>query len=693
MNRLYVVLDENTNVASAVRQMNSQNAETIIVSKNGRPAGIVTDSDILDQVVMKGEDSDQVFLKAIMSKPLVTISPRGTIRQALQLMRINQVKRLPVVADGSEVLGIVTQVALANAVRTSVLEKTFSHYRSGMFTEKYKPILGNLGILLQFSGVLLVVPAFIGAALGESTSATGILFAVIGLSFAGFFLTHIGEKGPMNLKQASIFIVSGFLLLSLFGSIPYIYLDPFRPSDEMSLSSLFVNSFFESASGFTTTGLSIISNPQDLPKSLDFYHSYTQWVGGLSFMYLVMIIFFPERKLNAMKSVLGGGMLRVKELLITIVVIFTAYTIILVLAMVFVGQTDVLNATALVFSSITGGGFLPDTDLISPLHPERMTFVAVGMILSALPFAFHYYIFAAKSGLRERRTISLEVAVFFLVMAASIPIFYVLAGGLDNTIDPAGVATATAEGSDSSNRRSSSGDVVVDIYSAAFHVLSSATTTGFQYLNIQSLSPVAKMSLILLMLVGGTAFSTAGGIKIGRFVILYQELAKKAKEKTTTTASSPSPPIATGSTSTSTSISSTANPYRSSEFFEGLQEHNQKKQIDAEEEKIDRQKATHFVKRVKVTTSKKIVREILLVISLYISISVATGYIISVVTGSSLEDALFESVSAISTAGLTAGITSVDLDPFSKLILAANMIVGRFEIIAILYIFFSYFRK
>ena len=224
-------------------------------------------------------------------------------------MRLNQIKRIPV-ADASLILGLVTQQALANAVRTSVIDRTFSRYRS-LMREQYKPVLGNLGILLQFSGILLVVPALIGTALGESESTIGIFFAVVGLSFAGFFLTNIGEKGPMNLKQASIFVVSGFILLSLFGSIPYIYFNPF--GNDAGSSSLVVNSFFESVSGFTTTGLSIISDPDNLPRSLNFYHSYTQWVGGLSFVYLVMILFFPERKLSAMKSVLGGGLLRARE--------------------------------------------------------------------------------------------------------------------------------------------------------------------------------------------------------------------------------------------------------------------------------------------------------------------------------------------------------------------------------------------
>jgi trk system potassium uptake protein TrkH len=644
MHRLFVILDENMSVASAVKQMHSHNAGTIIVLRGNTAVGIVTDTDIINKVVMKGEDSDEVFLKSIMSAPLVTISPKGTVKQALQLMRLNQIKRIPI-ADSFGILGVVTQEALANAVRTSVIERTFSRYRS-LIREQYKPILGNLGIVLQFSAILLVVPAFLGTALGESASIVGIFFAVVGLSFAGFFLTNIGEKGPMNLKQASIFIVASFLLLSLFGSIPYIYINPF--GNDTTTSALFVNSLFESASGFTTTGLSIISNPENLPKSLDFYRSYTNWVGGLSFVYLVMILFFPERKLSAMKSVFGGGLLRVRELLITIVGIFTAYTLILIFMVIIFSQTDVLDAISLIFSTITGGGFSPVSDIISPDHPVRLAILAVGMILSALPFAFHYHIFSRK-GLLTRRTISLEVAVFLILIVIGIMIFYWLAWGQ------------------------------VDIYSSIFHVISASTTSGFQYLNIQSIPYTAKIFLILLMLVGGTAFSTAGGIKVGRFIVLYEEFTKKSREKDRT---------AITGTSTSTSISSTANPYRSTEFVTMFPDEHRKRNL----EEVFEQQA-RILKRVSLIMSKKVVREILLVIVLYVSIALITGSVLSSLTNSHFVDALFEAVSAISTTGLTAGITSVNLDVFSKLLLITNMIVGRFEIITILYIFFVYFRR
>jgi len=365
-----------------------------------------------------------------------------------------------------------------------------------------------------------------------------------------------------------------------------------------------------------------------------------------------MILFFPERKLSAMKSVLGGGLLRVRELLITIVGIFTAYTLILILMFIYLGQTGTLDSISLAFATITGGGFIPLSNIITPDHPERLAILTVGMILSALPFAFHYHIFSRK-GLLTRKTISIEVTVFLIMITAAILIFYWLSQGR------------------------------ADIYSSIFHIISGSTTTGFQYLNIQSLPYTAKTLLTLMMLVGGTAFSTAGGIKVGRFILLYQELTKgsKAKNRGTTTITAPE-------MYTTSSISSTTNPYRSTEFMTRLQDDHRKSNL---EELVEQQ--ARALKRISLILSKKVIREILTVIALYVSVALVTGSVLSLLTNSRLEDAMFEAVSAISTTGLTAGITSVNLDVFSKLLLATNMILGRFEIIAILYIFFAYFRR
>ena len=275
----YIILDEDTDAANAVKLMHGKKAETIIVkNKNEEYVGIITDSDILDKIVMRGEDSDQVTIKSIMSSPLITISAKANVRQALELMRLNLIKRIPV-TDNVHILGMVTQVGLANAIRTSVLERQFRSYRV-VIRERYKPIWGNLGFILQFSGLLFIAPAILATALGEVVSATGIFLGITTMSITGFILNAYGEKTPMNLRQASILMVFSFVLLSFFGSIPYMYVNPF--GEGIDPSTLVVNSFFESASGFTTTGLSMLVYPEYLPQSIDFYRAFTQWIGGLA---------------------------------------------------------------------------------------------------------------------------------------------------------------------------------------------------------------------------------------------------------------------------------------------------------------------------------------------------------------------------------------------------------------------------
>ncbi|MEJ7641667.1 MAG: CBS domain-containing protein [Candidatus Nitrosocosmicus sp.] len=241
MHHGFIVLDDDTDAASAVRQMHGKKAEIIIVRQqknDGKIVGILTDTDILDKVVVRGDDSDQVLLRDIMSSPVITISAKANARQALDLMRLNAIKRIPV-TDNISILGIVTREGLAHAIQTSVLERTFRPYRA-VIREHHKPIWGNLGFIMQFAGVLIIAPGLLAAALGEVLSATGIFLGIIFMFLTGFVLNVYGEKTPLNLRQASVLMVSSFVLLSFFGSIPYMYVNPF--SNDIDPLSLFVNS-------------------------------------------------------------------------------------------------------------------------------------------------------------------------------------------------------------------------------------------------------------------------------------------------------------------------------------------------------------------------------------------------------------------------------------------------------------------
>jgi trk system potassium uptake protein len=655
----FVTADENSSVAEAVKILQPKNVEIILVtsstSNGGKYVGIVTDSDILEKVVMKGEDSDLVFLKSIMTSPIITLPTSATVRQAIQLMRAHKIKHLPVTDsttsnNDGKIIGTVTQQYLAEVIRIAVIEKTFRDYRK-IIREHYKPIFANVAIIMQFSGLLMIIPALLGTFLGEWQSSIGIYIAFVGMFLTGYIMNTLGEKSPLNLKQASIVVVLSFFLLSLFGSLPYLYVNPFY--EGIDLFSLFASSFLESSSGFTTTGISTITHPENLSDSFSFYRSYTEWVGGLSFIYLIVALYYPETKLAGMKNVLGSGVLRFKQLLSTICIIFTVYTTIIALLIFFFGHINILDSVSLGFATLATGGFVPTSTSLNVENPIPLIVIMSGMILAALPFAFHFGIFSKNvEATKELK----EVLIFIILLTFFIFLFIFI------------------ESSYSDKKWISS----------MFHVVSASTTSGFQFIAFSQLSIYGKILLIVVMLVGGTAFSTAGGIKIARLMLIFEKLVNKKKYTSTFNEKNYSnlPPL----------ISSTAIQFRK-RMPTHFRSYNQAKQIGKNSKQmqsevpIDKQKANIF--------SDKAFREASFVVLLFIVFTVITALCIYYLdrNNHSFIDMIFETASTISNTGLSIGITTMDLDSISKLILSFNMIMGRFEIVAILYIFFSKLRR
>jgi trk system potassium uptake protein TrkH len=364
-----------------------------------------------------------------------------------------------------------------------------------------------------------------------------------------------------------------------------------------------------------------------------------------------MTLFYPEKKLSAMKSVLGGGLLRFKQMLVTVVVIFSVYTAALILLLIFFTGVSDIYAVSLVFSAVTGGGFVPDSSIVSSDNLTRLMIIGTGMIISALPFAFHYSVFS--KGSRTRRVTS-EVIAYLILLVVATPLFGIL---YDHTI----------------LQQIQQQDYMHSLKDSAFHVISASTNSGFHYIDVRSLSSDSKLLVIVLMLVGGTAFSTAGGIKVGRFLLLLQ---RPGKRKMSIEAPS--------------SFSSTANPEKEIE------------QNVSQEHLAQKEKSLHTITTKRTEKKKdarnhssitdKAVRESIVVLASFMVFSVVTGFALSYLANATIEDSFFESVSALTTTGLSTGITSMDLDLFSKSMLITNMIVGRFEVIAVLYIFIGSLR-
>jgi trk system potassium uptake protein len=640
LSKQFVMVDENVSVAEAVKLAQPKNIETIIVGSNGKPIGIVTDSDILEKVVIKGDDSDLVFLKSIMSSPIMTLNSTSTIKQAIELMRVYKIKRVPIIDSHSKqdpkIIGIVTQKTLAEAIRNSVIEKTFTSYRVTI-KENYKPIFGHLGFILQFAGILMIVPAILGTILNELESAAAIYLAVISISLTGYIMNTLGEKTPLNLKQSSIVVVSCFILLSLYGCLPYVYIHPFEPYDDYL--SLFVNAFLESSSGFTTTGISIIEQPETYPESFVFYRSYTQWVGGLSFVYMIMALYYPETRLAAMKNIIGSAMQKFKQLLSTISIIFIFYTSILILLLFFLGNIKLLDSVSLSFATFSTGGLIPNSTIFTSINFYQLVVISIGMIIAALPFGFYYGILRKEVKINR---LSVEIIVFLCSILFFTFIFIIF--------DPNIFAN--------------------NWLTSLFQVISVSTTTGFEFIDLSNLSTGGKIILIIIMLIGGTAFSTASGIKIARLILIFQKIKGKSRFLSNVDAHTP------------LSISSTA-----------IQFHKNKNTPKPSlSKKLQNHHPLLIWNQKLLIFSDKAFREAVFVIVLFILFSFVSAVALSYFAKSNFIDALLQSSSAISNTGLTVGMNIIDLDIPSKVLLSINMILGRFEIITILYIFISKLR-
>lgn len=574
-----LLLNSGVGTRTAARMLRHYERDDIVVTdRQGMPIGIVTDEDILSKVSDATVYAEATTLKDIMSTPLITISEKSTLQDALDKMRENRIKKLPVLSKKNAVVGMIFQAAIANAIRNATATPP------RLLSPPVKAVLGNLGFVLQFAGVLLLVPAIVATILEDATIATGIYLTTVLLLVTGFFLNSYGEKSSLNLQQASILVFASLFLLSLFGTVPYLYV---FPSDDSNVVK-FGNAFFSSAAGFTTGGISLFENPEELPQSFTFYRSYTQLVGGMSFIYLVITAFYPEAKLQSMRGFISGKTLHMKELFLTITVIFALYIVIVALLLFAFGERDLLDNFSLAMSTLATGGFVPTSTILDGLIWQEYLVLMGAMILGALPFTFHYA-FVRKKFLAPK--LGKEVLTYFAILCSAILLFVAVAG--------------------------------TDPMESAFHTVSASTTAGLQLESLAGLGGGAQSILIILMIIGGCGFSTAGGLKI--FRLFHIKGAVRAIRQ---------------------------------RGWKDMGEQTRKEIISSG-----------------------------IILALFLIFSAATGAHLAAIEDVSYKDAFLEAVGVITTGGLSAGVIDSDTDPATKIYLGFMMIFGRLEVIAIIYIF------
>ncbi len=473
MDKDVLILNQKTQTREATRMLQHYETDDIVVTdEKNLPVGIVTDEDILRKVSDVTVYAEATILKDVMSTPLITINEKATLQDALHKMRDNNIRKLPILSKKNQVIGMIFQATIANVIRNATATAP------RLLSPPVKAVLGNLGFVLQFAGVLLLVPAIVATVLEDTTMATGIYLTTVLLLVTGFFLNSYGEKSSLNLQQASILVFSSLFLLSLFGTVPYLYVFP----NDGNSADIFANAFFSSAAGFTTGGISLFDEPENLSQSFTFFRSYTQLVGGMSFIYLVITAFYPESKLQSMRGFISGRTLHMKELFSTITVIFAIYIVIVASLLYFFGeQEDILDDFSLAMSTLSTGGFIPNSTILDGLLWQEHVVLMGAMILGALPFTFHYA-FVRKKFLSPK--LGKEVLTYFAILGSATILFVAISG-----LDP---------------------------LESVFYSVSASTTAGLQQDSLAGLNGGAHTILIILMFIGGCGFSTAGGFKIFR---------------------------------------------------------------------------------------------------------------------------------------------------------------------------------
>lgn len=323
----------------------------------------------------------------------------------------------------------------------------------------------------------------------------------IAVAIAGFFAFMFGQYGwyasvkDVTSREWISTIVFGWILTAGLCALPYVLLGVLNP----------VDAFFESISGLTTTGVTTISNINELPKSLLFWRSLTGWFGGIASIVVFVVIlpqfagsavylFNSEANGNAKVGVLP----RLKDSGISLLYIYLVLTIILAVVLGILGLTP-FEAINYACSTISTTGFaVHDSNMASWNNSSIIFMTAAFMIFAGGNFALYYHIF--QNGFKVLWE-DVEFKVYVLIIVV---ISILIAANLFCT---------------------NSYTSLSDLNGAYFQTISFASTTGYTVADYDSWPTFSKLLLGLLLFTGGCSGSAASGLKIGRIIVLWKILA------------------------------------------------------------------------------------------------------------------------------------------------------------------------
>jgi len=358
-----------------------------------------------------------------------------------------------------------------------------------MYIRSLSVIAGVVLRVTSIVGAILFIPVFVGLIYGEVREAevffyVGLITLALSLPLSYFF------RPPRSITVAEALVISGisWVVVAFIGGVPYVY----------TIDMSWVDAFFESMSGFTTTGMTLIKVIEVIPKSVLFWRALTQWLGGAGIVMLFLIfITIPS----------GGGIslwrlyiaeardIRIKpstwETVKSIWIIYLGLTVACILTLKFLG-VGWFDSVTHAFTALATGGFSTKTASIAAFNnPAVEMALAFYSFAGGINFLAHYIFFVRGP------------KAFFKYYEVKAAILIVLASTTLISLDVMGRMGM---------------NIVDALRYAVFQSVSIMTTTGYTTININTLPPLSKFILLTLMFIGGNLCSTGGAIKVGRIV-------------------------------------------------------------------------------------------------------------------------------------------------------------------------------
>jgi len=371
-----------------------------------------------------------------------------------------------------------------------------------------KVVLFAIGNILLVLSVCLAVP--LGVSLLDSEpSRTSELYGFgtsMGLcALVGAFLRRLFRRpeGSFGHTEGFAVVSLGWTAVAVFGCLPFVLCGA-CPS--------FVDALFETMSGFTTTGATILTDVEVLPRGLLFWRSFAQWLGGMGIVLLSVAILpalgaggtqlFKAEVPGISGERLTPRIAETAKVLWQVYVLLTALEVLLLL----LGGLDVFDAVCHTFATMSTGGFSPYNDSIGQFESSFVHWVVIlFMFLAGVNFVLHFHALRGSFGNLTR---NMELRFYLLLLVAVILLLTAF--------------LSFASGSDFAGgaRPAAYDDVATVVRDSAFQAVSIVTTTGFVTADFDRWPDLSRFLLLVLMFVGGCSGSTAGSMKVGRVMIL-----------------------------------------------------------------------------------------------------------------------------------------------------------------------------